>query len=147
MMLVLDNVNYCYSLHQTRAENYIRIVYIELGNGCLSSTPTGYNCPNVPYCHTNHCLYAVWWNCLSPGGFSRIWKISRCLDIIPHPSGKALDPLLQNIGFHMWQYGNTGFMMLPKALSSHICEHFYAILADTPGGLTCNRRVRWRSIC
>ena len=76
-----------------------------------------------------------------------VWKISHCPDIIPDPSGKVQDPLLQNIGFHMWQLGNTGVMMLPTALSFHICGHFPALLADTPNGLTCNRRARWRSIC
>lgn len=29
------------------------------------------------------------------------WKISHCPDIIPDVSGKAQDPRLQNIGFHM----------------------------------------------
>eukprot|EP00064_Thunnus_orientalis_P016034 superscaffoldBa00003091_g16097 len=54
---------------------------------------------------------------------------------------------LQNIGFPMWQHGNTGVMMLPTALSFHICGHFSALLADTPSGMMCNGRARWRSIC
>ncbi len=153
-IFVLHNINYCltqyyYRLHPTRDETFALSIGIWVMVTNLPDKATGYsNSVTLSQCSIlPHNILPVF--CVAELSVALPWvlKISHCLDIIPDPSGKAQDPLLQNIGFHMWQYGNTGVMMLPTALSFHICRYFSALLADTPGGLTSNRRAQWRSIC
>lgn len=74
-------------------------------------------------------------------------RIIYCPDVIPDPSGKPQDPTLQNIGIHFWQHGNAVHWILPTALVFQLCVHFSTLIADTPSGLTWNRRAGLRSLC
>lgn len=54
---------------------------------------------------------------------SWFWIISQCSNVIPDTSGKAQNTLFQNVGFHVWQYGNTIIGMLSTALLFYKCGH------------------------
>lgn len=136
------------SLYPTGDEAFVLSMWIWVPVSYLPDTATGYNHSVtlsqgsiLPHNKLSVCCIAELFVALPC-----VLNISHCPDIVPDPSCKAQDPLLQNIHFHVWKAGNTGVMRLPTALPFHICGHFSAVMAETPTGLTFNRRARWRRI-
>lgn len=105
-------------LHSTGDETFILSLWIWVAVSYFPNTATRNNysvpssqCPILPHnilpvCCVAELFIALPW----------VWKVLHSPDIVPDPSGKLQDPLLQNVYVKVRQHGNAGVRLLPTTL-------------------------------